>query len=76
MKYGLLMHKPTTNWGDDIQSYAIKQFLPHVDYIINREVINTFKPEEEEPVAVIMAAWWMWYKWNWPPSKYVLPYFT
>ena len=76
MKYGLLMHKPTTNWGDDIQSYAIKQFLPHVDYIINREVINTFKPEDEEPVAVVMAAWWMWYKWNWPPSKYILPYFT
>ena len=70
------MHKPTTNWGDDIQSYAIKQFLPHVDYIINREKINSFKSKDEKPVAVIMAAWWMWHKWNWPPSKYVLPYFT
>ena len=76
MKYGLLMHKPTKNWGDDIQSYAIKQFLPHVDYIINRETINSFKSDNKEPVAVIMAAWWMWNKWNWPPSKYVLPYFT
>ncbi len=76
MKYGLLMHKPTTNWGDDIQSYAIRQFLPHVDHIINRERINTFKGDDEKPVAVVMAAWWMWYKWNWPPSKYVLPFFT
>ena len=76
MKYGLLMHKPTTNWGDDIQSYAIKEFLPHVDYIINREKINTFKGDDEKPVAVVMAAWWMWHKWNWPPSKYVLPFFT
>lgn len=76
MKYGLLMHKPTTNWGDDIQSYAIRQFLPHVDYIINREEINSFESDDKEPVAIVMAAWWMWYKWNWPPSKYVLPYFT
>ncbi len=76
MKYGLLMHTPTTNIGDDIQSYAIKQFLPHVDYIVDREKVFSFKPENEEPVAVIMAAWWMWEKWNWPPSKYILPYFT
>ncbi len=76
MKYGLLMHKPTTNWGDDIQSYAIRQFLPHVDYIIDREKIHSFESDDKEPVAVVMAAWWMWYKWNWPPSKYVLPYFV
>lgn len=76
MKYGLLMHTPTTNIGDDIQSYAIKQFLPRVDYIIDREKAFYFKPEDEKPVAVIMAAWWMWAKWNWPPSKYILPYFT
>lgn len=76
MKYGLIMHKPTTNLGDDIQSYAIKQFLPRVDYYIDRENINAFSPENGEPVATIFAAWWMWQKWNWPPSKYIIPKFV
>lgn len=76
MKYGLLMHGPTTNLGDDIQSYAISQFLPHIDYLIDREKINSFKSENGEPVATVMAAWWMWNKWNWPPSKYIYPHFV
>ena len=76
MKYGLLFHKPTLNIGDDIQSYAIKQFMPHVDYLIDREKIGKFKTKDEKPVAVIMAAWWMWEKWNWPPSKFIYPLFV
>ena len=76
MKYGLIMHKPTTNIGDDIQSYAIKQFLPHVDYYLDREFLDEFVPENGEPVATIFAAWWMWQKWNWPPSKYIIPKFV
>lgn len=76
MKYGLLMHGPTTNLGDDIQSYAISQFLPHIDYLIDREKINSFVSDDGKPVATVMAAWWMWNKWNWPPSKYIYPYFV
>ncbi|MBQ7504978.1 MAG: polysaccharide pyruvyl transferase family protein [Ruminococcus sp.] len=76
MKYGLLMHKPTTNLGDDIQTYANMKLLPHVDYIINRENIYKFKPEDEKPIAVVMAAWWMWNKWCWPPSKFIYPLFV
>lgn len=76
MKYGLLVHKPTKNLGDDIQSYAIERFLPHVDYLIDREQIHNFSGDEDEPVAVVMAAWWMWNKWNWPPSKSIYPYFV
>ncbi len=76
MKYGLLVHGPTTNLGDDIQSYAISQFLPQIDYIIDREKINSFVSEDEEPVATVMSAWWMWHKWNWPPSKYIYPHFV
>lgn len=76
MKYGLLIHKPTTNIGDDIQSYAIERFLPHIDYLMNREELNSFESKGHEPVATIMAAWWMWKKWNWPPSNDILPYFA
>ena len=73
MKYGLLVHEPTTNLGDDIQSYAIKQFLPHVDYYIDRENIDQFKSENNEPVAAVMAAWWMWKKFDWPPAECIIP---
>lgn len=73
MKYGLLFHRKSTNFGDDIQSYAISRFLPHIDYYIAREQIDAFQSENNEPVAVIMAAWWMWKKWNWPPAECIIP---
>lgn len=73
MKYGVLMHKTTMNLGDDIQSYASAQFLPHIDYLVERENIDSFKSEGNEPVGVIMSAWWMWQKWNWPPAECIVP---
>jgi len=74
MKYGLLLNSGTENFGDEIQSYATAQFLPRVDVAITRETIDNFKYEDgNEPVALIMAAWFMWRKWNWPPSKQIYP---
>ena len=64
MKFGVVIHKPTMNLGDDIQTYAAAKLLPHVDYQIDREYISDFKSENDEPVAVIMNAWWMWKKWG------------
>ena len=63
----------TMNLGDDIQTYAAAKLLPHVDYQIDREYISDFKSENDEPVAVIMNAWWMWKKWNWPPADCIIP---
>lgn len=73
MKYGVLVNKGNKNIGDDIQAYASSLFLPSVDYMVDRETIDTFVSDNEEPVAVIMSAWWMRKKWNWPPSKYIYP---
>ncbi len=73
MKYGVLYNKYNVNIGDDIQAYATARFLPSVDYFIDREHIDEFKSDNGEPVAVIMNAWYMWAKWNWPPSKYIVP---
>lgn len=73
MKYGVLCAKNVSNIGDDIQSYASSRFLPSIDYYIEREEISNFKSKNNEPVAVIMNAWWMWKKWNWPPSKCIIP---
>ena len=73
MKFGVVIHKPTMNLGDDIQTYAAAKLLPHVDYQIDREYISDFKSENDEPVAVIVNAWWMWKKWNWPPADCIIP---
>lgn len=75
LKYGLLVFKESVNIGDDIQSYAAQRFLPTIDYYIDRESLNTFKADKNESVAVIMNAWYMYHKYNWPPSPYINPCF-
>ncbi len=75
MKFGLIVHQSTRNIGDDIQSLATSYYLPQVDYIINRERLDTFVSDQEEPVAVLMPGWYLWNKWNWPPSEYIIPKF-
>lgn len=76
MKYGIVVHSTTQNIGDDIQTYAASKLIPKVDYIIEREKINSFKSENNEPVCVIMGAWYMWKKYNWPPSANIIPIFV
>lgn len=76
MKYGVILHEKTSNLGDDVQTYAAAKLLPHVDYVIDREKIDTFQTEQGEPVAVPMAGWWFWEKWNWPPSECIVPLLT
>lgn len=74
MKFGVLYHRSNMNIGDDIQAYAASRYLPSIDYFIDREHINDFKSDGNEPVAVIMNAWYMWHKWNWPPSRCIVPH--
>ena len=73
MKYGILYRKTTKNIGDDIQSYAQLQWLPQLDYLVDIEELDAFKSDNDEPVATIMSSWYMWQKWNWPPSKDIYP---
>ena len=73
MKFGVLAHKTTMNLGDDIQSYAAACLLPSVEVMVDREALNSFVTEDGKPVGLIMSAWYMWKKWNWPPSKYIVP---
>ncbi len=73
MKYGVLWRKTTKNIGDDVQSYAESLFLPQIDYMVDIEDMESFVSQDDEPVATVMSAWYMWKKWNWPPSKYVYP---
>ena len=76
MKFGILYNRNNLNIGDDIQAVATSYFLPQIDYFIDREQMQDFKTKDKKPVAVIMNAWYMWNKWNWPPSKYIYPLFV
>lgn len=73
MKYGVIIHSQTTNFGDDIQTYAASKLLPRVDYYLDREHLDTFQSEDNEIVSVVFAHWWMKQKWNWPPSPCINP---
>lgn len=72
MKYGLVVNIKTENIGDDIQSYAAKQFLPTIDYVIDREALDTFD-SHGEVVKAIMNGWYMYSKFNWPPVSAIDP---
>lgn len=73
LKYGVVVYHDTNNIGDDIQSYAAAQLLPQVDYYIEREHLDVFRPNEEGPVNVIMNGWFMHNKLAWPISSYINP---
>lgn len=74
MKYGVLVYKDTTNVGDDIQSYAASRFLPKIDVIVDREDLD-IPPikDSNEPVAIIMAAWFLHKRFCWPPARQLFP---
>ena len=75
MKYGLLYYKDTGNIGDDIQSYAAERFLPRIDYLIDRENIESFVPVSKEYVCTIMNAWYVHDRYNFNFSPYIYPLF-
>ncbi|AFA40079.1 hypothetical protein Pogu_2052 [Pyrobaculum oguniense TE7] len=70
VKYGLLIAK-TNNLGDDIQSLAAKQFLPRVDYYIDRD--NPKICCTDERVKVIMNGWFTHKPDTWMPSPQIEP---
>lgn len=71
MKYGLIVHFKTQNVGDDIQEYAMEKFLPHLDYVIDREHLDSFYTSTGEKVAAFLGGWYLWKPLNWPPSPFM-----
>ncbi|MEP3822455.1 MAG: hypothetical protein ABJM35_10190, partial [Nonlabens ulvanivorans] len=77
MKYALLKHSHgdagIVNYGDHIQSLAAKQYLPHVDYYIERDELNAPIPEK---VKLILNGWFTYKPENWPPHENIDPLFV
>ena len=72
MKYGILCYK-TNNVGDEIQSIAAKNFLPKIDFYLDRE--NLDKVKNNQKIKLIMNGWFMHNPKNWPPSDSIIPLF-
>lgn len=77
MKNGLLVYSHPNgnifNIGDYVQSIASRQFLPAVDYYLDRERLN--EPVGDD-VKLILNGWFMHRPKNWPPSSEIKPLFV
>ncbi len=65
VKYALFSYS-TENIGDEIQSIAASRFLPQIDYYINRDYMNDFKPDTDEQIKLIMNGWYSHRPQNFP----------
>lgn len=72
-KYGVVFYQGSSNIGDDIQLYAAKRFLPQIDYIIERENMDSFVTDNYEKVKVIMNGWYFHKAESWPPTPFIEP---
>lgn len=76
MKYALFKHTQNNlglvNIGDHIQSCAAEQFLPNVNFYVERDALD--KPIEEA-AKIIMNGWFTDAPENWPPNPNLIPLF-
>ena len=71
-RYALLSYT-TRNLGDDIQSLAALQFLPHVDALVDRDQIGEFQGSAEH--RILMNGWFMGRR-SWPPPESLRPFYV
>ncbi len=71
MQYALLAYS-TYNLGDEIQSLAARQFLPRVDYMVNRDRMQA---SALGPEAFLIAnGWFSHAPENFPPPPNLHPF--
>ena len=74
MKYASLSFEHTTaNLGDNIQTIAVEQFLPHIDKRFPIDTINQIR--ENDKYLLVMNGWFTPKPQNWPPSESIVPIF-
>lgn len=87
--YGCLSYSTSCNLGDNIQSLAAYQYLPHCDYWIDRdkntiecfsrkafiydECKESMEDYTEQPIQCIYNSWWDGSYAVWPPNKRIDP---
>ena len=73
MKTGIVLHKKSLNYGDDIQGLAALKLLGNPDYVLDRENLNN--PGTNENISLLCNGWFMENPQNWPPAKNIHPLF-
>jgi hypothetical protein len=77
MKYALFEHKQSNlglvNIGDHVQSCAAEQFLPKVDFFVERDALDN---TEYEKAKIIMNGWFTDSPEKWPPNSNLIPLFV
>lgn len=76
MKYGTMTYisiEGYYNVGDYIQSLAAMQYLPEIDYYLNREQLDKYHGEK---MKMILNGWFMHKPTHWPPSNSIDPLFV
>ena len=63
--------KNRVNFGDEIQSIAGLQFLPFIDFFLDRE--HQIAPATHGKHTVFFNAWWGHKGFKWPPSENIDP---
>lgn len=75
MNYATMIYqegKKTFNIGDYIQSLAARQYIPNVDYYINREELGSFQGDETK---LITNGWFTHKPKTWIPHPNIKPLF-
>jgi hypothetical protein len=71
-KFALLSYS-TTNLGDEIQSIAARQFLPHTDLLIDRDTWMADTREFAGAFKIILNGWFSRNPERWPPPAFLSP---
>jgi hypothetical protein len=71
--YGLLTYHNTENLGDEIQSIAVRRFLPTIDAEIDRDRLASFQPDDGRRYKVVCNGWFSHCPAEWPPSQAIEP---
>lgn len=73
--YYALLSYSTNNLGDDIQSIAAAQFLPRIDFTIDRDYMDKV-PKVKGKIKIIMNGWFAHRLEGWPLPEYIDPLFV
>lgn len=66
-RYALISHS-TINLGDEIQSIAVRQFLPRVDLLVDRDQLNRLPADASGRYKLVLNGWHTRRPENWPPA--------
>jgi hypothetical protein len=71
-KFALLAYS-TNNLGDEIQSIAARQFLPQMDFFIDRDDWTSNRSGPANAAKIILNGWFTHNPEKWPPPPFLSP---